>query len=65
MRMARAAIVFLLFVGGSVAQDQQYFISTYAGGGPLPVRVAGNNLAIDWNSKDWQSTRPATCTSRA
>src|SRR5437016_320152 len=51
MRLARASIVFLFLAAAIPAQDQQYVISTYAGGGPLPARVPGNNLSIDWNSK--------------
>ena len=49
--MRRASIVFLFLVATIVAQGQQYVISTYAGGGPLPARVPGANLSIDWFSK--------------
>lgn len=47
----RASALFVFAVGTILAQAQQYVISTYAGGGPLPAQVPGNNLSIDWNSK--------------
>ena len=46
MRLARASIVFLFLVATIGAQNQQYVISTYAGGGALPTRVPGNSLPI-------------------
>ena len=51
MRIARVSIVFVFFGAPILAEPQQYIISTYAGGGPLPTRVPANNLSIDWNSK--------------
>jgi trimeric autotransporter adhesin len=51
MTIMPASVWFLFAVGTILAQAQQYVISTYAGGGPLPAQVPGNNLSIDWNSK--------------
>jgi sugar lactone lactonase YvrE len=38
-------------VAGPSAKAQQYLISTYAGGGPLPLQARGTDLSIDWKSK--------------
>ncbi len=38
-------------LNGAFAGAQRYVISTFAGGGPLPVETSGANLSIDWNSK--------------
>ncbi len=50
MRLSLALWGFSL-LNGAFADAQQYVISTFAGGGPLPVETSGANLSIDWNSK--------------
>ena len=49
--LAYRILILMAASRGLSAQAQQYVISTYAGGGPLPIQTASTSLSIDWNSK--------------